>query len=47
MFVYDIGTITGDRATLASDPSTAMFPYGMGGILVVPPTYNMPLVLMR
>jgi len=34
MFVYNSVTIAGDRATLASDPSTAMAPYGTGGILV-------------
>jgi len=47
MFVYNSNTIAGDRATLASDPSTAMVPYGTGGIPVIPPAYNMPLALMR
>ena len=40
MPIYNIAAITGDRATLASDPSTAMVPYGMGGTLVVPPVYK-------
>jgi hypothetical protein len=47
IFIYNSVTIAGDRATPASDLSTAMVPYGTGGILVMPPACNMPLASMR
>ena len=41
MYVYIVPAFAEDRATLASDPSAAMVPYGTGGFLLGrPPAFD-------
>ena len=46
MLNYNIGTSEEDRATLGSDPSASVVAYSMGRYLMVPPLYQICIMLL-